>query len=324
MSELIITNGDSAGDLLVAAGKRGRILPWRDVLHEGPILAELAACTRARVAYLVTRFALDPADIAAEFAARDAILTAHAGFERIELWFEHDLYDQLQLLQVLAFFAEVGRRDGVVLVQADDFLGCQRADTILRFAAKARPVEDADLDLARDTWRDLSATTPEVVVERLAYQDDRLPFLRSALHRFLEELPAPGTGLSRTEATALEQLADRSCLPLDLFRAVLATEEAAFMGDRSFFRLLEDLAFCPVPLIDGLPPHGHDDAKRFRSAMLALSIAGDDVLNGGDDHIALSGIHRWWGGTLLNAGPLTPAVWRYDRRRRRLLPPSVD
>ena len=32
---------------------------------------------------------------------------------RIELWFEHDLYDQLQLLQILAFFAEAGRGDGV-------------------------------------------------------------------------------------------------------------------------------------------------------------------------------------------------------------------
>src|SRR4029077_15612906 len=119
MAELIITNGDAAGDLLAAAGKSGRILPWRDVLHEGPILADLAACTRARIPYLSGRFALDEADIAAEFAARDAIIAAHAGFDRVELWFEHDLFDQLQLLQILAFFAESGRREGLILVQAD-------------------------------------------------------------------------------------------------------------------------------------------------------------------------------------------------------------
>ena len=33
-------------------------------------------------------------------------MRAHADFDRIELWFEHDLYDQLQLLQILAFFAD--------------------------------------------------------------------------------------------------------------------------------------------------------------------------------------------------------------------------
>src|SRR2546423_12861085 len=95
MSELIITNGDSAANLLAAAGRTGRILPWRDVLHEGPILPVLDACTMARVDYLSDRFRIERADVAADFGARDAILKAHAGFDRVELWFEHDLYDQL-------------------------------------------------------------------------------------------------------------------------------------------------------------------------------------------------------------------------------------
>ena len=43
MTDLILTNGDSAGDVLAAAGKNGLILPWRDVLHEGPIIFDLAA-----------------------------------------------------------------------------------------------------------------------------------------------------------------------------------------------------------------------------------------------------------------------------------------
>jgi hypothetical protein len=321
MSELIITNGDGAADLLVAAGRSGRIMPWRDVLHEGPILAEFGACTRARVAYLAARFGLEPADIAAEFAARDAIVAAHAGFDRIELWFEHDLYDQLQLLQILAFLAEAGRSDGVVLVQADDFLGRQRADTILRFAGKARPVETEDLNLAQGTWRNLAAATPEAVAQRLTLAGGRLPHLQSALRRFLEELPAPGNGLGRTEATAVQKLADGPTTPSELFRAVLATEEAAFMGDLPLFRLLEDLAFCPVPLIDGLaPPARADDGSRFSTARLALTVAGEDVLAGKDDQIPLNGIDRWWGGTHL-AGE---SVWRYDRHRGRLIAPSRD
>ena len=82
MAELIITNGDSAAELLRLAGRQATFLPWRDVLHEGPIThTELAAVTAERVAYLAGRFGVDPAEVAAEFAERDACLRAHRDFD---------------------------------------------------------------------------------------------------------------------------------------------------------------------------------------------------------------------------------------------------
>ena len=319
MADLIITNGDSAAELLAAAGKGARILPWRDVLHEGPILVDLDACTRVRVGYLSGRFRIEVADIAADLAARNAIIRAHAGFDRIELWFEHDLYDQLQLLQVLAFFAESGRHEGLILVQADDFLGRQRADTILRFAGKARPIGIEDLRLARAAWHEFAASTPQALAGRSTQPDERLPYLRPALRRLLEELPAPGSGLGRSEATALQQLAGGPSTAADLFRAAIAGEEAAFMGDLSFFRLVEDMSLCRVPLVTMLVPPGRitDDA-RYADARLELTTTGQAVLAGEDDHVALNGIDRWWGGTHLTDS----SVWRYDRGRGRLVPPS--
>ena len=38
---LHVTNGDVAAGVLRAAGMEGDILPWRDVLHEGPVRADL-------------------------------------------------------------------------------------------------------------------------------------------------------------------------------------------------------------------------------------------------------------------------------------------
>ena len=37
MPELILTNGDSAAELMREAGFQADIEPWRDVLHEGPV-----------------------------------------------------------------------------------------------------------------------------------------------------------------------------------------------------------------------------------------------------------------------------------------------
>jgi hypothetical protein len=317
MAGLIITNGDAAAELLRTAGLRGTILPWRDILHEGPITAvDLAASSAERAPYLARRFGLSEADIAAEFAVRDALVRRHGEFDRIALWFEHDLYDQLQLVQVLAFLATVRRREGVALIQADEFLGRQTAQTILRFAERARPIEEDDLDLATRVWHELTLPTPEAIAAR-AMSPAPLPFLPAALRRFLEELPAPANGLSRTEQTVLDLIADGVADPHALFSDMIGREEAAFMGDWSFRRLVEDLAHADVPLIDGLPA-GDEDTDGFFEAELSLTMAGDDVREGGEDHIKLSGLDRWWAGTHL----LGRDVWRYDREARRLVRPG--
>lgn len=316
MTSLIVTNGDSAADLLRAAGRDETILPWRDVLHEGPIVGgTLEACSRRRVAYLAERFDMDAGELAQEFGERDAVLRRHAEFATIELWFEHDLYDQLQLVQVLAFLESAARTEGVLLVQADDFLGVQRADTILRFAEGARAVTARDLDLAAAVWSELGASTPELAAGRSERPAGSLPFLRPALGRFLEELPSTDNGLGRTEHAILAGIDGGTVNPVHLFHQVLEGEEAAFMGDTSFFRLIEDLALCAVPLIAGFPT-GAPEA--LREAELALSDAGAGVLAGAEDHINLNGADRWWAGTRLHGR----SVWRFDRDSRRPVAPG--
>jgi hypothetical protein len=321
MTELIITNGDSAAGTLREAGRTDTILPWRDVLHEGPIAAVgLAELSARRAPFLAQRFHLPEIELAAGFAERDAVMARHGDFDAIELWFEHDLYDQLQLLQVLSFFAGEGRVAGLVLVQADDFLGPQTARTILRFAQRARPVTQADLDLGATVWSELAQATPQPIGRRTARAVTRsMPFLVPALRRFLEELPSESNGLGRTEQTVLDLIAEGRNEPKTLFGEAMKREEAAFMGDSSFFHLIEDLAFAEVPLIAGLAARGlsETDPDRFVNTPLELTVAGEEVMAGEDDHVALSGIDRWWGGTRL----LGRSTWRYDRAARRLVAP---
>ena len=89
------------------AGIPGDYLPWRDVLHEGPVPAglDLDPLSRVRAEFIVSRGWGNKTDVEASFIERNRALRAYRNYDKIMLWFEHDLYDQLQILEVLNWFS---------------------------------------------------------------------------------------------------------------------------------------------------------------------------------------------------------------------------
>jgi len=325
MSELIVTNGDAAADLLAAAGVRSKIMPWRDVLHEGPIVPapSLAALSNRRAAYLSERFGIPYADARADLLMRDAVILAHGMFDTITIWLEHDLYDQLQLLQILNVLHEEQRHEGVSLVQADDFLATQSPETVLRFAEAAVDLDATMLETGASLWKALEMPTPEGLAAQLRSTTGAFRFLRPALGRFVEELPALRGGLSRSERTMVAAIAPGGLTPREVFTRLLASEDAPFMGDWSAFRLLDDLANASEPLVGGLetifPCQGEPgDVEAYLASPLSITPFGRSVLAGEADAITVNGVDRWWAGTHLRGHD----CWRWDAQSRRLVPPG--
>jgi hypothetical protein len=321
--DLIITNGDAAGELLRRTISSAEVLPWRDVLHEDPVplTATLAELTAIRAQYLADRGWGDREEIAANLQARDRGLARANAFDRVVLWFEHDLYDQLQLLQILDWFSRAERGD-LLLVQASEFLGRQTAQEIEALGALEQPVSDEQLALAADAWSAFRAPTPEPWQALLGGDLSPLPFLDQAVRRMLEELPGP-EGLSRSERQILTALASGISTPPALFVAVQRTEPAVFMGDWSFWGLLDGLALARVPLIEGLAgapfrPEGASLASSYFQSELRLTAFGEAVLECREDNAAPNEIDRWWGGTHLTNNRL----WRFDAEKERLMAPA--
>jgi hypothetical protein len=73
---LNITNGDAAVPPLRAAGVEGDVLPWRDVLHEGPVPTGLdeAELRAARARFLALDRTLAQEEVLRDFDVRDARL----------------------------------------------------------------------------------------------------------------------------------------------------------------------------------------------------------------------------------------------------------
>jgi hypothetical protein len=303
---LHITNGDAAAGVIRELGLHGDVLPWRDVLHEGPVPAP---ATLDSLRPLRARFLAGPepgsaVETARELEARDRRLGASGKDEEVVLWFEHDLYDQLQLLQLLDWFATHRGPQRITLAQSDDYLGCMDAARLRSLWERRTDATDAQLDTARRAWAAFAAPDPQPL-QALASTAVALPYLRSALIRHLEEFPAVDTGLSRTERQILETLVVGSW-PLDeLFPAAhLEREDPFFLGDRTFFDIVDVLAAGDTPLV------GLDAGRAW------LTDAGREVLGGRMDRVEALGIDRWRGGVHLK-GRRVP--FRWDPRARRIV-----
>lgn len=103
---LHVTNGDCTD--LGGTGLAQRILVWFDVLHEGPVpLVPDNEFRRTRASFLTAANGGGGAEFALRrFSERDQTLAANRDRTYV-LWFEADLYDQLQIVHILARLAEL-------------------------------------------------------------------------------------------------------------------------------------------------------------------------------------------------------------------------
>lgn len=305
---LHVTNGDCAAARIEALHLGGDVLPWRDVLHEGPVPAPATLDSlrplRARFLAFPSR---SPVEVARELEARDRRLGAER--EEVTLWFERDLYDQLQLAQILEAF-NAFRRAGLhgpprlTLIQSDDDLGCMDAARLRALWGARSSVTAAQLDAARRAWQAFASPDPRAI-EAVLDEVGALPFMRAALARHLEEFPSVKDGLSRTERQALDALAAGSRRVRELFTAAHHDrEEAIFLGDLVFIDLLTVLASGETPLV------------RINNDVASLTSAGREVLEGTRDRVETLGLDRWLGGVRLKGR--RPA-YRWDSHARRIV-----
>ena len=177
---LHVTNGDSAASTLRQTAVGGAVLPWQDVLHEGPVPAVSPAELReVRGSFLSDRGWGSRRAIRAQLETRDRLfLTALADRRPVVLWFEHDLYDQLQLIQILALAADAGTLE---LIQVDSFpgrpnfhgLGELTAAELETLWPQRAPVTPEQIALASRAWDAVRAPEPTALTAFLA-EDARL------------------------------------------------------------------------------------------------------------------------------------------------------
>ena len=315
MSRILITNGDHAANALAAYFPDAEILIWRDVLIEGPVPGGIddEALSDIRARHIEQAFGMH--DVRADFTRRDRTLAKIRPEDRVELWFETDLHDQLQLIQVLSRLSTQVSRPELWLTLAPPPL----IDRIDDMAKTLVPVSAEQVAEAGALWNAFRAPTPDAVIAA-AEGKGALPEARAAFARMLEEYPSASDGLGGIERKALQAIRDGAITPSFAFRHYQQTEALPFLGDLGFYYRLEQLGSAKSLLIHGLPPGGVAEAVRtnmtveYTHTPIELTDTGYDVLEGRADFVKLNGIDRWIGGVHLT----NENLWRYDAQTRNL------
>ena len=241
-------------------------------------------------------------------------------YERVVIWMEHDSWDQLILVRLLAHFARARRPRTLELIAVSEYPGGARFLGVGQLPPEAlrllwetrRAVTPAQLALGESTWNALTSPDPTTLAAIAASDTPALPILAPALHRHLQELPSIENGLSLTEELILRILADTGTVTLNQVFWTLQNEREPlpFLGDTgiaSIVRHMERVSEPPLVRIETAP------GERTFANTLTLTEVGRAVLNGERDWQDLDPPSRWVGGVHIGRGERD---WRWDERTR--------
>ena len=318
---LHITNGDSARTIIEATRLGGIVLSWLDVLHEGPVPSGLSLeqLRGIRAAFIADQGWGSYERVLSALVHRDEVVFGAADHDEVNLWFEHDLYDQLQLIQVLSVLPEDALHRAAIIQPAHaEYLSRLSADTLRTLYDKRQPVTAAQLVVARRAWDAFRSPDPMVIVSFLQEETSALPSVAPALMRHGQQFPSLENGLNRTERQILDALAIQPQQMKSLYiESHQKREELLFMGDTVFATYVQMLSQAPTPLLTieiGQSPAAKSQDE-FWKAKVRITSAGRAVLKGEEDMVRLNGIDRWLGGVYLE-GQEVP--WRWDENYKTL------
>ena len=317
---LHIANGSSVTDSLDPVAVPGDRMIWCDPLHDGPVPGDVSdeELRRIRATYLAGSGATpaDRDDILRELERADRRVAAAAQYDEVILWYEHDLFDQLNLIHLLDRLSHVSPRPAVTLICIDQHpahprfkgLGELTTSELTALLSERVPVTAEQYATAAAAWRAFRSNDPRAIERFVETDAGALPYLGAALRRHLEEFPWTTTGLSRREGRALSLIRDGHSTTWALFRHFDGDDRTFYVTDVALLDVLKGLAKATPPLID--IGEWAANSEGLPSVPVTLTSAG------AHQPAALHGIEKWLGGVYISG---RGATWRWDPLENRLI-----
>ena len=263
-SQLHITNGDILTNKLSTLKLEGDIITWREMLCEGKTETNVGSESfwKTRFEFLNKNYKISKSWFIDKTLKEYRTLCNHKQEDRIVLWFDFDLFDQINMLAVISWLKTHRPYAEISLVSSEgdddslDIMGLgELTDEQLRklYTNRTLLTQD-DIEYADYVWQLYCSDNPIRLENLKDFDSFQFTHLSGAIEAHLMRFPTIRNGLNEVENNIL-RLA-RNAKPktkLELLNTVLRNQGRYGFGDTQYERVITKLKplftnFNPVKL----------------------------------------------------------------------------
>ena len=292
-SQLHITNGDSFTQRLQKLKLKGEIITWREMLCEGKTVTNVGseAFWKTRFDFLHKNYNVSKSWFIEKTLKEYRSLCNHKQEDEIILWFEYDLFCQINLLAVISWLKTHRRHVTISMICSGNEDDTERlyglndlSDEQLRKHFENRVVlTQDDIEYADYVWQLYCSDNPIRLENLMDFDQYQFEYLEEAIRTHLKRFPTIMNGLNEIENRVLQLAAEQKPSSKKALLTTLLQNQGWYgFGDTQYIRILKNLR----PLFHSFNP-------------VRLSQKGKEILQGEDNYYAsLRDTDAYLGGAL--------------------------
>lgn len=263
-SLLHITNGDSFTSRLESLEVKGDIITWREMLCEGKTLCAVGSESfwKTRFEFLNKNYKVTKSWFVEKTLKEYRSLCNHKQQDHIVLWFEYDLFCQINMLAVLSWLKTHRRHAEISLVcsgkedDSEKLYGLNELsdEKLLQLYENRTILSQDDIEYADYIWQLYCSDNPIRLENQIANNDFQFEYLSDALKTHLKRFPTIKNGLNDLENHVLQVAAEKKPKSKAELMGELITHQGYYgFGDTQYERIVTTLkplfnSFSPVKL----------------------------------------------------------------------------
>lgn len=265
MSSLLhITNGDSFTQRLNTLNIKGDVITWREMLCEGKTLTTVGSESfwKTRYEFLHKNYKVSKSWFIEKTLKEYRSLCNHKQQDQIVLWFEYDLFCQVNMLAVISWLLANRKYAQISLVcsgkedETDKMFSLNDLsdEQVLNLYKDKKELTQDDIEYADYVWQLYCSNNPMRLENLTDFDDYQFAYLGDAIKSHLKRFPSITNGLNNVENNILHLAADKKpASRKDLLTTVLQNQDNLGFGDSQYERAITQLkplftAFNPVRL----------------------------------------------------------------------------
>ena len=262
MSSLLhITNGDSFTERLNKLNLKGDVITWREMLCEGKTLTNVGSESfwKTRFEFLNKNYKVSKSWFIEKTLKEYRSLCNHKQQDHIVLWFEYDLFCQINMLAVISWLLTHRKHAEISLVcsgKEDDtdklYSLNELSDEQLLNMYKNRVVlNQDDIEYADYVWQLYCSNNPIRLENLTDFENYHFDYLGDAIKTHLKRFPSIANGLNEMENNILRVgLDQKPKSKTDFLNTVLKNQGNLGFGDTQYQRAFQRLK----PLFTSMNP----------------------------------------------------------------------